>query len=210
MGFFDLGRGLPSWVLRLPGISGRWGKGPKIRKDAGELTIADWQMYPVWNFCLDEEGVEVQTECTVRPWTGRPPVRWPRNNGGIACDLVLAGGKRFLGVQWLCGAELDDEARHNVELWLDRPAQELCDEPLPDHYNYTIHASWHRLCFHLAAAEHDPDAEVLERIRLVYKVLGVTAAGMWPMEVTPRVAIRGWPRSWQVHGWCRQDGAMIR
>lgn len=182
----------------------------RIRKDAGDLTLSDWQMCPVWEFCLDEECEADQTECTMRPSRVRPPVSWPKVDGGVACELVLAGGKRFAGVQWLCGQELDDESRSHVELWLDRPAQELCKERLPERFSSTLMASSSRLGFALGDPEYAPDAEVRQLIRLVYLVLGVSAAEMWPLEVRPRVAIRGWPKSWHVQGWMRSGGGVLR
>jgi hypothetical protein len=39
----------------------------RIRKSVCELTLADLRDFPVWEFCLDEEGVNGQDEETVRP-----------------------------------------------------------------------------------------------------------------------------------------------
>jgi len=39
----------------------------KIRKQIYDLTLADLRQFPIWEFCLDEEGEEDQDECTVRP-----------------------------------------------------------------------------------------------------------------------------------------------
>jgi len=38
-----------------------------IRKQVSDLTPADLKEFPVWEFALDEEGVEGQDEATVRP-----------------------------------------------------------------------------------------------------------------------------------------------
>ena len=40
---------------------------PKMRKQIYDLTVADLDDCPVWEFALDEEGDEGQDECTVRP-----------------------------------------------------------------------------------------------------------------------------------------------
>ena len=39
----------------------------KIRKQVYELTLDDVSKFPVWEFALDEEGVEGQDEATARP-----------------------------------------------------------------------------------------------------------------------------------------------
>jgi hypothetical protein len=41
-----------------------------VRKQIYDLTLADLAQYPVWDFALDEEGVEGQDEATLRPLTG--------------------------------------------------------------------------------------------------------------------------------------------
>jgi len=38
------------------------------RKQVYDLTLADLQAAPVWEFALDEEGVAGQDEATVRPY----------------------------------------------------------------------------------------------------------------------------------------------
>lgn len=39
----------------------------RIRKQVDELTSADFEAYPCWEYAADEEGREGQDECTVRP-----------------------------------------------------------------------------------------------------------------------------------------------
>ena len=38
-----------------------------IRKQCYDLILNDFETYPVWEFALDEEGVDGQDEATVRP-----------------------------------------------------------------------------------------------------------------------------------------------
>jgi hypothetical protein len=33
----------------------------RIRKDAGTLTPTDYERFPIWEFAIDEEGMEGQT-----------------------------------------------------------------------------------------------------------------------------------------------------
>jgi hypothetical protein len=42
----------------------------RIRKQVYDLTLQDFEKWPVWEFALDEEGIEGQDEATVRPYTG--------------------------------------------------------------------------------------------------------------------------------------------
>ncbi|MFB3897408.1 MAG: hypothetical protein ACE14V_14000, partial [bacterium] len=39
-----------------------------MRKQLYHLTLADFEEFPVWEFALDEEGVDGQDETTVRPY----------------------------------------------------------------------------------------------------------------------------------------------
>ena len=39
----------------------------RIRKQVYDLTAEDLRRYPLWEFCLDEEGIEGQDEATVKP-----------------------------------------------------------------------------------------------------------------------------------------------
>jgi hypothetical protein len=66
----------------------------KIRKQVYELTPSDLEEYPIWEFALDEEGVEGQDEATVRPL----PDRKRAFNGDVArATFVTADGIRFTG-----------------------------------------------------------------------------------------------------------------
>ena len=40
----------------------------KIRKQVYDLTLQNFEQYPIWEFALDEEGEEGQDEATVRPF----------------------------------------------------------------------------------------------------------------------------------------------
>lgn len=67
----------------------------KIRKQIYDLTLADLNDFPIWEFCHDEEGEENQDECTVRPFkAGQCNLE-----SMFICHAVftLANGKRFEG-----------------------------------------------------------------------------------------------------------------
>ena len=44
----------------------------RLRRQVNDLSIANLQDFPVWEFALDEEGVAGQDETTVRPYLKRP------------------------------------------------------------------------------------------------------------------------------------------
>ena len=167
------------------------------------MTLADWERFPAWEFCLDEEGEPGQTECTLRPCRARQPLTWPDFDGGIACAVKLANGTTHSGVAWIHATEFDADRSSDAELWLNRPARELCSEPLPPGWNQIIYDDARRLTFTIANEQHLPTKHAMELIRLVYKTLGVDAAQMWPIEIVPRVKIRNWPESWKIEGWRR-------
>jgi hypothetical protein len=69
----------------------------RIRKQVYELTSDDLRKFPVWEFCLDEEGKDGQDEATVRPYPA-PGLLDPR--GGmfiVRAAFTLADGSRASG-----------------------------------------------------------------------------------------------------------------
>ena len=68
-----------------------------MRKQVYELTAADLEAHPVWEHCLDEEGLPGQDEATVRPYdAGRRPLEYA-GMLVVRATLVLASGTRFTG-----------------------------------------------------------------------------------------------------------------
>jgi hypothetical protein len=68
-----------------------------IRKQVYELTVADLQQTPVWEFALDEEGVEGQDEATVRPYASRGPLDMPEGAFIVRARFDLADGTTVSG-----------------------------------------------------------------------------------------------------------------
>jgi hypothetical protein len=69
----------------------------RIRKQVGELTVADLERYAVWEFAIDEEGFPGQDEETVKP---RPELERADPNEGIfvvRAQLVARDGTEFDG-----------------------------------------------------------------------------------------------------------------
>lgn len=69
----------------------------EIRKQVYELAIFDFEQFPVWEFALDEEGVEGQDEATVRPYQFNPPLD-PSDGLMVAkADFTLADNTKMDG-----------------------------------------------------------------------------------------------------------------
>ena len=69
----------------------------KIRKQVYELTLDDLSQFPVWEFALDEEGMEGQDEATVRPYEFSGALDASDGMFVVRAFFNLADGSRFLG-----------------------------------------------------------------------------------------------------------------
>jgi hypothetical protein len=69
-----------------------------VRKQAYDLTLADFDAAPVWELALDEEGVAGQDEATVRPYEVSFQVD-AAGHGGLVVRAVftLADGANLRG-----------------------------------------------------------------------------------------------------------------
>src|SRR5689334_18367596 len=68
----------------------------KTRKPVTELTPADLEVYPVWEFAIDEESVPGQDETWVRPIESRAiPVG--RYSLSVATEFRTACGRTYPG-----------------------------------------------------------------------------------------------------------------
>jgi hypothetical protein len=69
----------------------------KIRKQCNELTADDLAAFPVWEFALNEEGVEGQDETTVRPFVFKGVLDASSGSFLVKADYTLADGSHLLG-----------------------------------------------------------------------------------------------------------------
>ena len=69
----------------------------KVRKQVYELTLADLERTPVWEFALDEEGEEGQDEATVRPFERSLPLDPGDGMFVVRARFRLADGTPLLG-----------------------------------------------------------------------------------------------------------------
>jgi hypothetical protein len=68
-----------------------------IRRQVYELTPADLDRFPVWEFALDEEGEEGQDEATVRPFEPSGPLDPADGMFIVRASLMLSDGTRLKG-----------------------------------------------------------------------------------------------------------------
>jgi len=68
-----------------------------IRRQVYELTPADLERFPVWEFALDEEGEEGQDEATVRPYEVSGPLDPADGMFIVRASLTLSDGTRLTG-----------------------------------------------------------------------------------------------------------------
>jgi hypothetical protein len=68
-----------------------------MRKQVYELTVEDLRRTPVWEFALDEEGVDGQDEATVRPRELRGQLDPADGMMVLRARFVLADGSEHVG-----------------------------------------------------------------------------------------------------------------
>lgn len=80
---------------------------PASRKPAHELNLDDLKVFQVWEYCLDEEGVEGQDETWVRPFIGStiPADAWSLQ---VAAEFTLGDGSKFDGFVDVTTASMED------------------------------------------------------------------------------------------------------
>jgi hypothetical protein len=69
----------------------------RVRRQVYELTTADLDEFPVWEFALDEEGEPDQDEATVRPWQDALPLDPNEGMFVVRAGFLLADGTRLVG-----------------------------------------------------------------------------------------------------------------
>jgi hypothetical protein len=69
----------------------------RIRKQAYELTSQDFEQFPIWEFALDEEGLEGQDEATVRPYSVAGSLDAAEGTFLVKAQFLLADGTRMGG-----------------------------------------------------------------------------------------------------------------
>lgn len=173
--------------------------GSRIRKQCRDITLAEWDECPAWEFCLDEEGVEGQDESTMRPRKDLKKVRYPAFDGMVACDFVASSGQKYLGLVQPIDS-LDDGWSSDAELIVPNPSPVRTGNNKLDLWNQLFCDNGDSVRFYVPAMS---DEECRPYIDLVYRILGTNANTFWPLTITPRVHIENYPASWTIDGWLR-------
>lgn len=163
----------------------------KVRLDDGlprrwepEITIEEWRRWSVWEYALDEEGVEDQDESTLRPVPNVKIVA-PGMYGPVAAEFILADGAVLLGSVAPGLPHTEFEATYTI--WFA--------------------ADGARLSVTLSGPQVGkvPVAVFDEWIARSLEQLQRTFAQAFPIRVRPLVAVSGWAREWELKGFLITD-----
>jgi hypothetical protein len=69
----------------------------KIRVQLDDLTIEDFEVAPIWEFALDEEGEDGQDETTIRPCFSLKVADPADGLFVVKSEFITAHGKKFFG-----------------------------------------------------------------------------------------------------------------
>ena len=86
------------------------------RKPIDQITVADLVDFPIWEFCLDEEGVEGMDETWVRPLAAAA-VPNGAYSLSVAAEFETASGLRVNGLIGVTTAEGEVEIAYPVLLF---------------------------------------------------------------------------------------------
>jgi len=86
------------------------------RKPIDQITVADLVDFPIWEFCLDEEGVEGMDETWVRPLAAAA-VPHGDYSLSVAAEFETASGLRVNGLIGVTTVEDEVEIAHPVLLF---------------------------------------------------------------------------------------------
>ncbi|MBY0114355.1 MAG: hypothetical protein K2Y21_16195 [Phycisphaerales bacterium] len=179
-----------------------FGAKKRIRKYCPDITPEEWNAYPAWEFCIDEEGVPGQDEATMRPLVGAKRVQFPQFGGVVATDFRSACGKTYFGFVEP-GDGLDDGWKADPTIVLPAPARVETGNSKLDAYNQIVSNGHNQIRFYVPAMQDDVCRPYMD---VAYRILETSADQMWPLRITPRIAIGGYPESWEIDGWLRYRG----
>jgi hypothetical protein len=180
----------------------RW---KQFRKQAPELTLADLRRFPVWEFCLDEEGKPGQDESTVRPVRVREPIDGRVMDCLVATSFRTPEGKAFHGTVHPRAGHFESPWNYEPQILVDSPAELSAGDPRLGVWNPIVCEDEVGVGVNLSIPVNEvlSDADARGLIELVYSVLGVVRGGLFPMTVTPSVRISDWPETWRINGFMR-------
>lgn len=124
-----------------------------LRIQFDDFSINHFDISPIWEFAIDEEGEEAQDETTLKP---RLDLEFPDPSEGlliVECDFIAKSGKQFRG---LCSPSFDNSLS-SIQPYI------IMDNKF--------------VMFWFGIAQ--PDKETKDR---VYKILGETTESLFPIK----------------------------
>jgi len=141
---------------------------PDTRKPVDDLTVEDFLAYPIWEFALDEEGIEGRDETWVRPVDSKQVPKGEYSQL-VGSEFVTAGGENlhgFMVVSTCDGVEVQAGSLVGDGYYL--PLPQMSEE------NARKDAPWE------VRARHELE-----------KALGGRGLRVFPLSYTLRAAIQG-------------------
>ncbi|HEV3008815.1 MAG TPA: hypothetical protein VGX52_07265 [Burkholderiales bacterium] len=152
-----------------------------MRKQVYDLTAADLEAHPVWEHCLDEEGLPNQDEATVRPYdTAGKPVPFDAGLLVVRTTLTLANGTRYPGYLYYTP---------------EPPAQAGPGYGPLANLQPQITTPEGQVMFWYGMLRPTPDV-----MAKAYRLLGADAAGVFPVRYTSDVPLATGPISGELAG----------
>ncbi len=177
----------------------------RIRKDAGEITIEDLREYPSWEFCLDEEGVEGQTECTIRPFKKSDSKLSLKDYCLVAADLIANNGTRLFGWVTLGDGHADHAWDLSPEILLPSVADDVQKNEHCNNLPFIVMTcpGTARISLCLGASKRFSDEKIRPKIELAYRALKMSASEVFPLTIEPRQFVEQWPKKMIIEGFLR-------
>lgn len=171
----------------------------RIRRDAGELSLSDLELAPLWQFCIDEEGEAGQDECVVRPVLTTAAIDPASTDGIVVCDYSGPSGRSWAGMMSL-RSEFDGPWCCEATLVLPVLVGALVEHPNLKEYSKVLNKDSPRICLALPWPHLEDTERVRVLIDLAYRALRAEAAEVFPLTCRPRVPVTGWPAECVIRG----------
>lgn len=180
----------------------------RIRKDAGEISIEDLRSHPSWEFCFDEEGIEGQDECTMRPFKGVRSKLRASDDCSVACTFQAANGRSFLGWIELGSRQLSSIWHLNPELFVESIPEQFAEDPLINSIPTIVTKTSSRcgVCLALPNPKRFSTSKMRPIMNLAYKILAIEPDELFPLSIVPNQSITEWPEPVSIEGFINQPG----
>lgn len=177
----------------------------KIRIDAGRIRHEDLRTHPSWEFCLDEEGKDSQSECTIRPFKSANATLRLNDYCLVVCDFVSHDNRTFLG--WITLGETGAVSPWDFspELILDDVIEAVASHPDANRIPSVVITTeaTTRVGFCLPQSRRHGNDAFRSKIDFAYQVLHTTPEALFPIVVKPHQMIQDWPGSFTIDGFYR-------